>query len=155
MKLMLHNFPKTYIYVVFIRSCTEYCAVVFHSSLTVEQTASLERIQNTCLKVILSENYTSYEAALEMTGLETLYSRRENRCLDFSLKCLKHVKNYRLFPMNPTLKNEKYNIRNRELFKVNFAKTESYRNSAIPYCQRKLNELVAEIATPQLKPVLN
>ena len=33
------------IYILFIRSVTEYCAVVFHSSLTIEQSNKLEMIQ--------------------------------------------------------------------------------------------------------------
>ena len=81
------------IYILFIRSCTEYCAVAFHSGLTLSQTADLERIQKTCLKVILGINYVSYEAALERCGLDTLYDRREKRCLDFSLKCIKDPRN--------------------------------------------------------------
>ena len=32
------------------------------------------------------------------------------------------------------------NVRNREKFKVNFAHTETYRQSAVPYCQRLLNQ---------------
>ena len=44
------------IYVKFIRGITEYCSVVFHSRLTVAQTQDLERIQKTCLKIILAEN---------------------------------------------------------------------------------------------------
>ena len=35
-------------------------------------------------------------------------------------------------------------MRQREPFKVNFAYTETYKNSAIPYCQRLLNELEEE-----------
>ena len=66
------------IYVLFIRSLTEYCAVAFHSSLTVSQATDIERIQKTCLKIILGDNYVSYPAALEMTGLDTLHDRREN-----------------------------------------------------------------------------
>ena len=31
------------------------------------------------------------------------------------------------------------NLRNPEKFSVNFAHTENYRNSAVPYCQRLLN----------------
>ena len=38
------------IYVLFIRSCTEYCSVVFHSRLTVDQATSLERIQKNMSK---------------------------------------------------------------------------------------------------------
>ena len=42
------------IYILFIRSTTEYCSVAFHSSLTVDQTTDLERIQKTCRQ--LNEN---------------------------------------------------------------------------------------------------
>ena len=71
------------IYILFIRSVTEYCAVAFHSSLTKEQSEKLEKIQKTSLKVMLGESYVSYSAALEMCNLQTLYERRERRCLDF------------------------------------------------------------------------
>ena len=60
------------IYVLFIRSISEYCSVAYHSSLTVSQNNDLERIQKTCLKIILGDNYISYPAALEMTGLDSL-----------------------------------------------------------------------------------
>ena len=73
-------------------------------------------------KIILSENYLDYSAALEMTGLETLFIRREKRVINFSLKCLKHPVNKNVFPLNEdnTLDN-----RHRELFKVNFGRTNS------------------------------
>ena len=120
------------IYVLFIRSVTEYCSVAFHSSLTVEQKTDLERIQKTCLKIILVENYVDYEAALEMTGLQTLFDRREKRCLDFALKCIEHPVNNKQFPLNKNVDNVQ-KIRSRELFEVNFCRTETYRKSAIPY----------------------
>ena len=81
----------------------------------------------------------SYEAALEMTGLQTLHDRREKRCLDFASKCLKHPVNKRMFPLNKNLEADRMDVRNREKFEVNFARTEKYRMSAIPFCQRKLN----------------
>ena len=40
-----------------------------------------------------------------------------------------------IFPLAP-----ESNIRHTEKYSVNFARTENYRNSAIPYCQRLLNE---------------
>ena len=125
------------IYILFIRSVTEYCSVVFHSSLTQTQSEKLERIQKICLKIILGEEYTDYPSALILCGLETLSDRREKRCLDFALKCLAHNKNKRIFPTNP---NHNSRIRESEPFLVNFAKSESYRKSAVPYCQRKLNK---------------
>ena len=97
----------------------------------------LEMIQKTCLKVILGDMHISYTSALEMSGLETLFQRRQKRCLDFAKKCVKHPKLKDLFPFNP--ETSEYDLRKRELFKINFAHTSSYKQSAIPFCQRLLN----------------
>ena len=64
------------IYILFIRSVVEYCSVLFHSSLTQDQTNKLERIQNTCLKVILGEEYEDYKNALKISNLDTLSDPR-------------------------------------------------------------------------------
>ena len=98
--------------------------------MTVEQSNRLERIQKTCLKVILSEMYVDYQAALEMTGLSTLFDRRVDRCLKFSLKSINHRRNQRMFPLNKNVGT--MNTRKNEVFTVNFAATTAYRNSAIP-----------------------
>ena len=125
------------VYVLYIRSLTEYCSVVYHSRLTEEQSNKLERIQKTCLKVILNEMYVDYQSALEMTGLDSLKKRRLKRCLDFSLKSSIHPRNSKMFPREET--NPKH-IRNKEKFVVNFAKTSTYKSSTIPFCQRLLNQ---------------
>ena len=124
------------IYILFIRSVTEYCSVAFHSSLTQQQSEKLEKIQKTCLRVIMGDGYISYQAALDYFGIQTLSDRRIKRCLDFSLKCLKHPKNRRIFPRNQNF-NER--VRSSEPFKVNFASRNTYRDSAIPFCQRLIN----------------
>ena len=41
------------IYCLFVRSCAEYCSVVWHSSLTQEQNKKIENIQKTSLKLSL------------------------------------------------------------------------------------------------------
>ena len=132
------------VYKLFIRSCMEYCSVAFHSSLTINQSEKLERIQKTCLKVILGEMYCSYDSALEMCGLETLAKRREAKCLNFSLKCLKNEKLKKIFPLKP--KSEQ-GVRKNKRFVVNFAKTSTYKKSAIPYCQRLLNKHLKSLKT--------
>ena len=88
-------------------------------------------------QIILGDMYVSYSAALEMCGLETLYQRREHRCLDFAKKCLKHPKLKNLFPFNQ--ETSAYDLRKKEPLKINFAHTSSYKRSTIPYCQRLLN----------------
>ena len=128
------------VYKLHIRSSLEYCGVAFHSSLSSQQAAALERCQAVCLKVILGESFVSYEAALEMTGTKKLSDRRQKRCQDFAKKCLKHPTNARFFPLNPNL-GIAHEVRNREKYAVNFARTNAYKNSTIPYCQRMLNSL--------------
>ena len=124
------------VYMLYIRSITEYCCVVYHSRLTIEDSATIERIQKCCLRIILGDNYISYEAALEMTGLETLHERRENRCLSYALKAIEHPLNSRKFPINPAYGQD---TRQSEKFTVNFAHTDTYKLSSIPDNQRRLN----------------
>ena len=126
------------IYILYIRSLTEYCCVAYHSSLTIEESNKLERIQKTSLKIILGYMYIDYESALEMCGLSSLYDRRAARCLKFALKCLKHTRNQKIFPVNT--KTHGQGLSSKEAFEVNWARTERYRKSAIPFCQRLLNE---------------
>ena len=45
------------IYILYIRSVLEYCSVVWHSTLTEEQTQTIEMVQKTCLKIILGQTY--------------------------------------------------------------------------------------------------
>ena len=125
------------IYTLFICSRAEYLSVVWNSSLTLQQTNKIENIQKTSLKIILGDNYIDYPAALEMTALEELSIRRQNRCLAFSKNSLKYPIGQSLFPQNH--QNDQ-NVRTKEKFSVNFAHTESYRKSAVPYCQNLLND---------------
>ena len=124
------------IYTLFIRSRAEYLSVVWHSSLTAQQTNKIENIQKTSLKIILGDNFIDYPAALEMTALEELSIRRQKRCLAFAKNSLKYPVGQALFPRNHS---HEQNVREREEFLVNFARTESYRKSAVPFCQALLN----------------
>ena len=125
-----------------IRNITEYCSTAFHNSLTQKLSNKIEAIQKASLRVNLGVMYVSYEAALEMCGLLTLHGRREHRSLQFALKCTKHHINKDLFPLNPTL--DEHEVRNREVFKVINAHTETYKKSAIPQLQRKLNDVFCQ-----------
>ena len=78
------------IYCLYVRSVLEYCAVVYHSSLTQEQSNQLESVQRVCLATILGDNYVSYEAAREMTGLPLLSARRERRVETFCRRAIVH-----------------------------------------------------------------
>ena len=74
-KLIQFNVPLAelvQIYILYIRSVVEQSAVVWHASITTGEQKDLERIQKVALRLILGENYTTYNEALKQTGLDTL-----------------------------------------------------------------------------------
>ena len=119
------------IYILFIRSKLEQSAVVWHSSITRGEEIELERVQKVALRLILKEDYESYQNALLMTNLESLKSRRKTLCLRFAKKCTKSEHSQDMFPVNTKQHHEKYH--------VTFAETDRFKYSAIPYMQRLLN----------------
>ena len=80
---------------------------------------------------------------MDHCGWMSLEEQGEQRCQKFALKCLTNPVHNRMFPMNPQIYKE-IPTRNQEHFAVNMAKSESYRKSAIPYMQRKLNDYVKQ-----------
>ena len=125
------------IYCLFIRSRAEYMSVLWHSSLSIEQSEKIENIQRTCLKIILQDNYVNYLAACEMTGLFDLSVRCQARCLQFAKRSLNNPLTRGMFPENTQ---SHHNIRESEKYVVNFASTENDKNSSVPFCQRLLNK---------------
>ena len=125
------------IYCLFVRSLLEYCSVVWHSTLTLEQSLDIERVQKTSMKIILGDQYPGYEVALEHCKLDTLKHRREKRSLNFGLKALKHPKHKLLFPLSTP---DDHHLRQPEKFHVNFARTSTYKKSTVPYIQRLMNK---------------
>ena len=123
------------IYKLFIRSVAEYCSVVFHTSLTQKQCKKIESIQSTSLKIILGDDYINYENSLKITSLSSLYNRRSERMTKFAIRCVQDKFNKHIFPLNE-------NPKNKEVYKVNFARTNKYYKSAVPQCQRILNDHV-------------
>ena len=109
----------------------------WHSSLTAAESHKIENIQKTSLNIILAEGHVDYLSSCELSGLQKLSDRRETRCLAFAKRCLLNPQTKDMFPLNIQ---GPLNLRNTEKYVVNFARTENYRNSAVPYCQRLLNE---------------
>ena len=125
------------IFISFIRSLLEYACVVWHSSLTINQTRSIERVQKVCLKVILGQDYGEYETALEACNLESLEARRVKLCLSFGRKCISHQSHRSIFP--ESRQDHEHNLRHQLQYHVNHARTEKYRKSSVPYIQRLMN----------------
>ena len=65
------------------------------------------------------------------------FNIREKLCLSFAKKCVQHEKLKHWFPIN---KARNIKTRNIEKFKVSRASTKRYKNSAIPYMKKLLND---------------
>ena len=137
-KLYEFNLPAdemVNIYILFIRSIVEYCCVVWHNSITEEESNHIERVQKIALRIILNEDYTDYSSALELSGIETLKQRRTRLSHNFAKKCIKSNLSSDLFPLNI----KAVNTRPHEKYHVTPARTERLAKSTIPYLQRLLN----------------
>ena len=120
-----------------IRSKLEQSAVLWHSSITQKCQNNLERVQKSALRIILGDNYVSYDNALKVLKLQSLKERREDLCFKFANKCLEVPKLSKMFPRNP--RGHDMKKRSSECFQVKRGLTTRLRNSAIPYMQRLLN----------------
>ena len=81
--------------------------------------------------------YVDYTSALEMCGLESLFTRREHRSLRFAIKSTNHPTYKDMFPTNSS--QDTHLIRNRKHFQVKMCLSEKYKKSAVPVLQRRLN----------------
>ena len=124
------------IYTSYIRPILEQSCQVWNFSLTEQNPEDLERVQKCALKIILGENYLSYESALEDLNLSDLKSRRNLLCEKFAIKCTENDKTKHMFKRNHKL----IKTKNQERYHVDFAKTERYKNSSLPQTQRLLNK---------------
>ena len=129
---------KRTIYILYIRSILEQSCVVWHSSLTVENSEDLERVQKSAVRIIIGNKFENYENALIKANLQKLSDRREQLCLKFARQCLQSDKNEDIFPLKR--KNHRMKTRKQEIFEVNKFNTERMKNSAILNMQRLLNE---------------
>ena len=131
------------IYFLFVRSLLEQSAVVWHSSLTIENSEDLERVQKSAVRIILGDNYVGYKKSLMKLEMETLSDRREQLCLNFATKCLKTPKTKEMFPENKQI--HQMGKRKPEKYEVQKTNTERLRQSAVVYMQRLLNENAQKI----------
>ena len=127
------------IYSIYLRCYMEQNCVVWSSSITVEESENIERVQKVALRICLKDDYGSYQNALAVTGLETLEERRKILWLKFARKSARHPQMSQMFPLNERKKGPA--TRNPEKqFYVQPGNTDRLRNSSIPYMQGLLNQ---------------
>ena len=86
---------------------------MWHSSLNKGEKYGLERVQKVALKIILRDQYISYEDALQLCNLKTLSDRRSGLCLSFAKKCLKNEKTLDIFPLNDEVRTTRISEKNK------------------------------------------
>ena len=72
------------VYKCYVRPVVEYADVAWSSSTTAQQEKILEHLQKRACRTILGQRYTTYAAALETCGLQSLAERREGHCRGFA-----------------------------------------------------------------------
>ena len=122
-----------------ILPCHDYCSNVFHSSLTLSQTITLERLQAKALKAIYGYD-PSYKELMEKAGLTTLRARRESRELSFARKCAASVRFAGWFPTRMVVRDTREGL----TYEEKFARTHRCYNSPIFSMRRRLNAGMVE-----------
>ena len=122
-KLYKFDIPRedlVLIYCSYIRSILELNSNVWFSSITNEERENLERVQKIACKIILKDEFESYNKALKTLNLQSLSDRRQMLAVRFANKCVHNDRFRDLFPMNDQCNG----TRNGEKYAVKFANTE-------------------------------
>ena len=124
------------VYIKQIRSVLELAVPVWHSSLTVADKLSIERVQKAALQVIFGQDYKSYSSACEVANLLTLDQRRQNLCKKFSLKAVNNPKHTKWFKVNTKVSKTR---QQQPLFCPVVSRTTRFEKSPISYLTKLLN----------------
>ena len=137
-RLLKFNLDTTTLFDVYtkeIRSILELAVPVWHSGLTKQQSASIEKIQKISFKIILGENFRNYTQACRMLSAQTLEERRLKLCLNFARKNLKSPNSF-FTKIEP-----KINTRGRKsVVKEYKCRTDRFQKSSLPYLAKLLNQ---------------
>ena len=125
------------VYMKQVRSVLELAVPVWHSSLTVADKLSIERVQKTALQIVLGPEYTCYRSALESTHLKSLEERRQQLCKKFGIKAIKNQKHTKWFKVNP--RHSRTRQQQPYLCPV-VSRTRRFDNSPISYLTKLLNQ---------------
>ena len=119
-----------------IRSILEFGVPVWNGAITKQQVQDIERVQKTFLRIVLGQEYQSYDNALEILKMDTLVSRRKKLCETFAVRAANDPKFSKWFKIN-----DNQLATNTERFCTPEARLNRYRTSPIPYLTRLLNNI--------------
>jgi hypothetical protein len=120
-----------------VRSVLELAVPVWHSSLTVADKISIERVQKSALQIILGLEYDSYKYACQHLSLETLEVRRQKLCKKFGIQAVKNTKHTKWFKVNTKVSRTR---QQQPPFCPVVSRTSRFENSPLSYLTKVLNE---------------
>ena len=124
------------VYASYIRPIAEYVSAAWHSCLTAEQAALLERQQTHALRLIFGYG-TSARKLRQAANIELLSKRRERACGKFAKKTQANPRFSSWFKEREFTRARRGSEKNR--FHEPTARTDRYRNSPLNYLTRRLN----------------
>ena len=123
---------------VIIRVHLELAVPVWHSGLTQQRSADIERVQSIAVSFILGGYQLPYDQACTMLGLKPLYIRRMELCGRFAVKTAYKSRHSDLFQQE---KEGSHNTLSREdIFREYICRKNRFYNSPLPFLTRTLNQ---------------
>ena len=121
-----------------IRCILEFAVAAWGPGLNKSQMNQLERVQKCAVAIILDENYRNYNYALKKLQMKTLGERRQDLCVKFAKKSLKHEKysNWFCKADNPTVNTRSV----KPVLKPVQARLNRFLKSPLSYLTSLLNE---------------
>ena len=117
-----------------VRSVLELAVPVWHSGITKQQAADIERIKKISFKILLGEGYRSYKASCALFSTQTLEERRIKLCRKFASK------NFKSDNCLFTRVGSNANTRQKsDLVKEYKANTVRFQKSSLPFLAKLLN----------------
>ena len=128
-----------HIYTLFVKSALEHSSSVWHRNLTNENENDIERVQKSAFRIILNNEYISYENALNTLRMETLTNRREVLFRKFTIKSLQVKQMNTILVRNENT--EYMNTRNKEKYKIENTNIKRFQKSTGIQMQHVINDI--------------
>ena len=120
-----------------IRPLAEHGVAIWNSGLTKGQVADLEKIQKIALKIILNDQYISYDVACTLMNVLPLEHRRTDLCTSFPIKLYKSPRSGNYF--TPAIKLVNTRSEQQLLVKEKKCNTKRCHNAPHNYLARLVN----------------
>ena len=130
-----------HIYTMYIRPLLEFAAPVWNSSLTMDQSTNIERVQRRALNMIMYPERLHYEDLLEILQIPSLSNRRIDIVTSFAKSLLSSERHRNMLPPSRRDLLPDRTLRNAHHLHIPKARTTRYQQSPIPNFVKLLNSL--------------